>query len=90
MRENAKGSFVSGRILFVSRVADACGQTDQQGAVVGLCASVQGRAVSSDLTAFFTAVNDDESLSGVRLGADGHHASAARVGTVTGVDIHVE
>lgn len=48
------------------------------------------RLVSYHLTALVTSVDDDVALLGIGLGFYGAENAAAGVGSVTGVDIHVQ
>ena len=47
-------------------------------------------AVAVDLAAFGATVDDDVSLFGVWLDANGLHSAAAGVGAVAGIDVHVK
>ena len=47
-------------------------------------------AATADLAAFGAAVDDDVTLAGVGLGADGLQQAAAFIGAVAGVDVHVD
>jgi hypothetical protein len=66
------------------------GQLDQEIDVIRLNLCLVCRLVSADLTAFITAVNDNISLFGVGLHLDRAQNTAAGIGTVTGIDIHVQ
>ena len=68
------------------------GQTDEEGAVIGLNFGVVSGAVTAELAAFGTAMDDDIAVAvlDVGLGADRLQFTAAGVGTVTGVDVNVE
>ena len=68
----------------------ACGQSDQQRAVVALGACVERGTVATDLAALGAPVNDDKLVLGIGLGADRLHLSATGVGAVTGKVIHVQ
>ena len=65
-------------------------QTDKKVAVVGLDFRVEGGAVAADLAALGASMDNDETATGIGLGADRFHRAAAGIGTVAGVDVHVE
>ena len=65
-------------------------QPNQKTHAVGLGFCLVGGAVAVKLAAFGTAVNDHVSLSRVGLHADRLHRSAALVGAIPGIDVHVQ
>ena len=67
-----------------------CGQSDQKSDVVRLYLGFMCRAVAPDLSAFFAAVYDHISFFCVRLCFDGAHDTAAGIGSVAWIDIHME
>lgn len=67
-----------------------CCELDKQIDVIGLNLGFVCRAIASNLTAFVAFVDDDISFFGVRFHADGAENTAAGVGAVAGIDIHVQ
>ena len=67
----------------------ARGQTNKQIIVVGLVA-FHSRLVADGLTAFVASVDDDKSLFGVGQGLYGTKDALTLVGSVAGIDVHVE
>lgn len=68
----------------------ACGQSDDEGGVVGLDLCLVGGLVADGCAATVTSVYDDVALLGVGLGLHGAENSAAGVCPVAGVDVNVE
>ena len=48
------------------------------------------RTATADAAAFFASVDDHVALFGMRFGADGAQGTTARIGAVSGVDVHME
>ena len=65
-------------------------QTDEKRAIVGLNLCVICGAVASKLTAFGATVGDHVAVTGIGLGSNGLHRTAASVCTVAGIDVNVE
>ena len=68
----------------------SCRELDEQIDVIGLDLGFVCRAIASDLTAFVAFVDDDISFFRVRFHADGAEDTAAGVGAVAGIDVHVQ
>ena len=66
------------------------GERDDQIEIVGLYLCLVRRATSRGCAAFFTAVNDDVTALGVRLGTDGTQGPAALVCSVSRVYVYVQ
>jgi len=66
------------------------GQADQKIDIVGLNLCLVCRLISADLAAFFAAMNDDIAFFGIGFYLDRAQNTAARIRTVSGIDIHVQ
>lgn len=66
------------------------GERDDQIEIVGLYLCLVRGAATRGAAAFFTAMQDDVTTLGIGLGTDGAQGTAAFVGSVSRVDIHVE
>ena len=66
------------------------GQFNDQIDVIGLNFGFVGGFISADLAAFFTTVDDDISFFGIGFCFDRAKDTAAGVGTVTRIDVHVK
>ena len=64
-------------------------QPNDEHQVVGLHLGLVGGAATADLAAFLALGDDDIALLGIGLSGDGLQIATARIGAVTGVDVHV-
>ena len=64
-------------------------QPNEQHQIVGLYLGLVGGAATADLAAFLALGDDDIALLGIGLGGDGLQIATARIGAVTGIDVHV-
>ena len=82
--------FLIAKLSRYLHLLNARGQLDEQFDAIRLNLCLVCRTVAVNLAAFGATVNNDVSLACVGLGANGFHLPPTGIGSVTGIDIHVQ